>query len=221
MQIRRRFAAVFAALAACAGVAEARAVLSPAPADGTVEPLPSGHALVVRGPIGAEFESRFRAALKQYPQARVVIASGPGGMRGPALRVAALINERGMTVRVAGRCASACALLWASAQSREMTPASRLGLHRSRLPESVVLPAPVERHLVARNDRQTDRVLREAGFSDYLIAQGNRAPPTSMSWFTPVELQREGVPFTLLERRTAAALQLAVSPADPMRSTQQ
>ncbi|MFC0677128.1 hypothetical protein ACFFGH_04565 [Lysobacter korlensis] len=222
MAIRHRFATSLMALIACLGGANAHAMPTETLADGTILVRPAEQALVVSGPIGTNFEAHFRAALKRYPQAQVVIVRGPGGMRGPALRVAELINSRGMTVRISGRCASACALLWASSRSREMTPTSKLGLHRSRLPDSVMLPAPIEQRLVARNDRETDRVLRDAGFSLQLIAQGNRASPTSMSWFTPVELQRNGVPFTLLGNPLpGAAVHLAANATVTTQPTQQ
>lgn len=190
-------AAVVAGLLAAAGAASAAGTATSAPAGTVVVPLPAEHALLVTGPIGPDFEPRIRASLARHPDTSVVIVSSPGGVRYQALRAAELINAHGLTVRIAGHCASACALLWAAAESREMTPDSKLGLHGSRLTVPVPLPEGVTRQITARNDRQTDAVLRGAGFPQSIIAAGGRTPPTSMSWFGPVELSHGGVPFTL------------------------
>lgn len=170
-----------------------------------IAPLPAERALLVTGPIGADFEANVRASLARHPDTGVIVMRSPGGVRHQALKVADLVNARGLTVRIDGRCASACALLWAAAHSREMTAGSKLGLHGSRLNVPLPLPDAVEARIVARNDRQTDEVLRGAGFPAAIIAEGGRTPPTSMSWFAPLELQRGGVPFTLRDRATPRA----------------
>lgn len=185
------------------GAAAASGVSDPARRGAAIAPLASGQALLATGPIGPGFAPRLRELLDAYPESNVLIVRGPGGMRHQALEAAELVNERGLTVRVAGRCASACALLWAAAKSREMTPGSRLGLHASRLTLPVPLPGLLTRRIVARNDRQTDAVLRRAGFPAHIIAEGGRTPPTSMSWFDPLELQHGGVPFTLRDEPAA------------------
>lgn len=164
-----------------------------------VEAMPAEHALRISGVIGTHFESDVRRALDANPGVRRLVVSGPGGMRAQALHVADIANARGITVRVSGRCASACALLWAAARSREMTYDSGLGLHRSGLDPALALPDGVRTMLMARNDRQTDDVLRQAGFPERVIAAGATTPPTSMSWFSPYELRTGGVPFELLD----------------------
>ena len=138
--------------------------------------------------------------LSRYPDTRVLVVQSPGGMRWQALELADLLNARGITVRVDGRCASACALLWAAADSREMEVGSRLGLHSSRLPTPLPLPATVRQWIAAFNDRRTDRVLRDAGFPERVIEQGSRTPPTSMSWFDSADLRAGDVPFVLRDR---------------------
>jgi hypothetical protein len=164
-----------------------------------IEPVAAEHALRISGVVGARFEADVRRALDADPSVRRLVISGPGGMRAQALRVAELANARGLTVRVAGRCASACALLWAASKSREMTYDSGLGLHRSGLDPALALPDGVRSMLMARNDRQTDDVLRQAGFPERVIAAGAATPATSMSWFSPYELRTGGVPFELVD----------------------
>jgi hypothetical protein len=159
--------------------------------------VPSGHALRVDGRFGPDLAARVRERLDRQPDTRVLLVSSPGGLRWQALQLAELVNARGITVRIAGRCASACALLWAAADAREMTAGSRLGLHRSRLGTPWPLPSVVRELIVAWNDRKTERVLRSAGFPEPVIEQRSRTPPTAMSWFAAAELLLQGVPFTL------------------------
>jgi len=201
-------AAVAAALA-IAGCPRA-ALAGDAIVDAVVRFLPYEQAIRVEGAIGPRFDTDVRAVLEANPDARHIVITSPGGMRAPAMRVAELANARGLTVRISGRCASACALLWAAAQRREMTYDGGLGLHRSGLDASLGLPDALRRKIMARNDRQTDDVLRRAGFPERVIAVGAATPADSMSWFSPYELQTGGVPFVLLDGAGhAAALDVA------------
>lgn len=179
--------AVFAPLPAAAGAAgQAR-----------IESMPSARVLRVDGRFGPDLAARVRERLDRHPDTRVLLVSSPGGVRWQALKLAHLVNERGIAVRATGSCASACALLWAAADARELAAGARLGLHRSRLPTSLPLPSAVRRLIVAWNDRKTERVLRAAGFPEHMIEQRSHTPPTAMSWFAPAELELQGVPFTL------------------------
>ena len=197
--MKRALVAATAALVLAAGGANAAGVVDAELPATAIETVPAEHALRISGLIGARFEADLRRALDGHPDVRRLIVTGPGGMRAQALRVAELANARGLTVRIAGRCASACALLWAAAKSREMTFDSGVGLHRSALDPSLALPDAVRESLMARNDRQTDDVLRQAGFPERVIAAGAATPATSMSWFSPYELRTGGVPFQLLD----------------------
>ena len=190
-----------AAGAALLLLAAARAFAQPAGSDtdAAVHADPDAGVLHVTGPIGPRFERDVRAALRRHRGLRRIDIASPGGLRAPALRIGALANARRITVRVDGRCASACVLLWATADAREITARSRIGLHGSTLDPDLALPAVVRRQLVARNDRETDAVLLRAGFPEDVVARGAATPPTTMAWFTPGELHHRGVPFALLE----------------------
>lgn len=199
--MNRVLVAATAALLLAAGGVRAAGIPDVDVDNAIVEMLPAEQALRIDGIIGARFENDVKRALDTHPGVRRLIVTGPGGMRAQALRVAELANARGLTVRVAGRCASACALLWAASKLREMTYDSGLGLHRSGLDPSLALPTGVREMLMARNDRQTDDVLRQAGFPERVIAAGAATPATSMSWFSPYELRTGGVPFDLVDGR--------------------
>lgn len=203
--MKRFLAAAHLLLLLATGAACAADVVDVDSDNATVEAVPGDHAIRVSGVIGQRFESDVRAALDRNPETQRLIISGPGGMRAQALRVAELANQRGLAVRVSGRCASACALMWAAANTREMTFDSGLGLHRSALDPSLALPDLVREKIMARNDRQTDDVLRHAGFPEHMIAVGASTPASSMSWFSPYELKTGGVPFVLLDTSGHAA----------------
>lgn len=203
----RRLSAVLAAVLLLPTAALAAGAATPSrayPSDATVEYVATEQAVRVRGPIGPRFEPQLRAMLDAHPDAQRVVVQSPGGMRRQALRAAALLNERGLPVRIAGRCASACALLWAAVDVREMTAGSRLGLHRSKLVGPLVFPDAIAQQINAHNDRETDEVLRKAGFPERVVAAGSATPPSSMSWFAADELRREGVPFVLHEAAARA-----------------
>lgn len=197
--VNRALVAATAALAIAAGGVRAAETPDVGVDNATVEAVPTERALRISGVIGMRFEADVRRALETHPGTQRLIVSGPGGMRAQALRVAELANAQRLTVRVAGRCASACALLWAAATSREMTYDSGLGLHRSGLDPALALPDGLRATLMARNDRQTDDVLRHAGFPERVIAAGAATPASSMTWFSPYELRTGGVPFNLVD----------------------
>jgi hypothetical protein len=218
--VNRALVAATAAFLMAAGVARADQTADVGTDNATVQPVPGEPALRISGVIGQRLEADVRRALAAAPEVRRLDISGPGGMRAQALHVADLANARGLTVRVTGRCASACALLWAAARTREMTYDAGLGLHRSGLDPSLGLPEGVRAMLIARNDRQTDDVLRQAGFPERVIAAGAATPATSMSWFSPYELRTGGVPFQLvdgtgrtasLDRRTGRVVSRAMA----------
>ncbi|HZH42714.1 MAG TPA: hypothetical protein VEY50_01330, partial [Lysobacter sp.] len=174
---------------------------------------PDGEVLHVGGVIGPRFEADIRKALRRHRGTRALVIDSPGGLRAQAFKVARLVNARGLTVRVERRCASACVLLWAQARSREMAPGARLGLHRSSLETALPIPAALRAELMRRNDRDTDAVLRQAGFPERIVALGAATPPTTMHWFAADELQREGVPFALLEAGPSPAQPIAANAA--------
>lgn len=211
MHIRRRAAiAVVFGLSMLAGAAVAAGGPDTThDRQAVIAAVPEAGALRVSGRIGPQLASRVRDWLDRHPDTRVLLVRSPGGVRWQALQLAELVNERGITVRAVERCASACALLWAAADAREMAAGSRLGLHRSRLPTSLPLPSVLRGLIVAYNDRKTERVLRAAGFPERLIEQRSQTAPTAMSWFDTEQLHREGVPFTLHEPPAEPAAELS------------
>jgi hypothetical protein len=157
--------------------------------------LPGEGALQVTGRIGPRFAASVQAALDAHPDTRVLVVRSRGGLLHEARKVAALLNARRIAIRADGRCASACAVLWAATDAREMTADARLGLHRSKWP--VPLPAPLRAFAEKRSDRANVRTFLDAGFSAALARRAAETPSSSMYWIGALELQQERVSFAL------------------------
>lgn len=160
---------------------------------------PRGHFMAL-GRITIGFEDELHLKIAQNPKLKRIYIESPGGLTLEAKRAARLLNEHNISVRVAGKCASACVHLWAAADRRELTSSARLGLHAGRPKKEA--PGPLE--LVAAPARQkiADDMLRHAGFSDVLIAKARQIPHESILWLTPAELSAAGARFTLIEPAT-------------------
>ena len=165
----------------------------------SVRYVPSQAAILIVGPFGEGLAAEVRHLLRVNPDARLVIVASNGGMRAQAIEVAKMLNERKITTRIFGRCASACALLWASTERREMTEASSLGLHKSHL--AGLLPQAIEKRIARANDNEDAAALRAAGFPTRLISARDATSADEVTWFSASELKRDGVQFTLLESR--------------------
>lgn len=160
-----------------------------------ITPVPDANALRVTGSIEPGFSDTVQAALMAHPQARVLIVHSRGGLLHEARKLAAVLNARGVAIRAEGRCASACAVLWAATDARELTRDARLGLHRSKW--SVSLPALLRAWWERRSDRANVRTFLDAGFSPALASRAAQTPSSSMYWVDARELQRERVSFAL------------------------
>jgi len=160
-----------------------------------ITPVPQANALRVSGSIEAGFADRVQAELVSHPGTRVLIVHSRGGLLSEARRLAAVLNARRIAIRAEGRCASACAVLWAATDARELTTDARLGLHRSKW--SVLLPAPLRAWVERRNDRANVRTFIAAGFPPALASRAARTPSSSMYWVDAQELQRERVAFEM------------------------
>jgi hypothetical protein len=160
-----------------------------------ITPVPQAHALHVTGSIEPGFSQQVQAALAAHPDTRVLIVRSRGGLLHEARLLAAVLNAHGIAIRAEGRCASACAVLWAATDARELTADARLGLHRSKW--SVPLPRVLRAMVERRNDRANVRTFLDAGFSPALALRAAQTPSSSMYWVDASELRRERVAFAL------------------------
>ena len=160
---------------------------------------PNQPVAMVTGQIDGDFSDRLARLLDANPQVRAVEIESLGGLSTQAYQAAQALNQRSVAVRVRGRCASACAYLWASADSRALVDGARIGLHAPRPAKE---PPRLLRSLVKRrNSRLEYEALSGAGFPDNLIAKARSTPPESMLWLTPEELREAGVEFQVAPSR--------------------
>jgi ATP-dependent protease ClpP protease subunit len=160
--------------------------------------FPPDQRIIFTGPIGRRFDKQLSASLARFPNTQLMVINSKGGMVNPSLRAADLINSHNLRLRVHGECASACALFWALAKSREITSSSRIGLHSNRL--GGLLPSGVENIFVERNNRKASDILRGAGFPEKIINKGIATPSNTAYWLDANELKRSGVVCTVIDK---------------------
>jgi len=179
------------------GCACVLAIAGPARAAASFEivPVPQAHALRVTGSIEAGFSQQVQAALAEHPETRLLIVRSRGGLLHEARLLAAVLNAHRIAIRAEGRCASACAVLWAATDARELSADARLGLHRSRW--SVRLPKMLRAIIERRSDRANVRTFLDAGFSPALALRAAQTPSSSMYWVDARELERQRVAFAV------------------------
>lgn len=106
------------------------ALAAPAPAL-TLET--EGRFLVASGEVGNDLGA-FRQALDDHRIDTVVFVNSPGGDLWTGMRIGRLIADRGLATVVAGRCLSACAIMFVGGRERRFADAFRntpayLGIH--------------------------------------------------------------------------------------------
>ena len=158
-----------------------------------VEPLGK---FMVFGRLTDGFEAEMQLAIARNPKLKRVEIDSLGGLQLEARRTAKLLNEHNISIRVAGKCASACVFLWAASNQRELMTTSRLGIHAGRPTKKA--PGPLEVLASLAREKIGDDMLRHAGFPDQLIDKSHEVPNNSILWLTPTELATAGVKFTLM-----------------------
>lgn len=186
--------------------------------DASVSAMAGDSVLYVSGVIGPNFERDVATAIALQRGIRRIVIDSPGGLRAQALRVGALAERLGIAVRIDGQCASACVLLWATADRREITAGSRIGLHRSSLADDLPIDAATRERLMRRNDDETIAVLRDARFPAPIVHAAASTPAHAMTWFDASELAALGAPFAAVAAaRHAPQASDGTSPAHVMR----
>ena len=138
-----------------------------------IEVSPDGRRLVVDGPLGGGTAARVQALLAASPQVRLVTLHSAAGRLNEALRIAALVQQRGLATRAQGRCDDVCPLVFLAGSRRQLAPGARLGLHR--LSAGLANPpyqALVNRELAAR--------WASAGLTRHLVTKTLATPPGAL-----------------------------------------
>jgi hypothetical protein len=180
-----------------------------------IGPAPQIGQVLVIGTIDRAFSARLETALDSSESLRTVQIESGGGLESQAYQATRLLNSRGITVSVIGRCASACALLWAGAEKRELRRGGLIGLHASRPAHQ--LPGVLQAYARERRVQLATGALRHAGFPEQLITRGLSVPHESVLWLGVDELRAAGVQFVPTERKSPVN---SSKPKSPRRSTQ-
>lgn len=150
------------------------------------------------GGMGRSFDGAVASALRRFPESkRLVVILSPGGSTNAAVRTAKLLNRHGVAVSIEGDCASACALLWALADSRQSMPRARIGLHAGRPVER--MPAWLHGVAEKRNRERFEIALRNAGFPQDAISHGMATMHDRIDWIDATTMRSIGVKFDWVE----------------------
>lgn len=144
----------------------------------------TGQALRLNGPIGLGDGRRLAQALQaRPPESRLLELSSPGGRWHDAQQLAAALQGQGWTLRVAGPCHNACALLLRAGQRRQALPEAQIGFNRAGTEQA----SPLVRVLARRRLAQQ---LAEAGLEPIFVLKALSMPSTQLWQLQPDELDR-------------------------------
>jgi hypothetical protein len=155
--------------------AQARSIL--AELRGELPPMTikaQGDRLVAEGAIFSGSAAVLERRLAEHPNVRVIELSSPGGYVKEAVRMANMIEKRGLDTLIRRECRSACVELFAAGTRRLMHKDAIVGLH------SVWTTAPGADDLVQKANRDfADRLYRK-GVEPRFLMVGTRTPGDDM-----------------------------------------
>lgn len=186
---------IAAAMAALVTAAEqligARVAYAVGPYRYTVELLPGGREIEVRGGIAFGLTRDVEQLLATHPRVRRIRLNSGGGALSEAQRLRALIATRRLDTITTTGCASACVSAYVGGRFRILARGARLGVHLPRNWQ------PLNRGAVNPAMAAELAFLRQAGLPDWFIAEWIQTG--SRMWFPPEEaLRRAGVVTTII-----------------------
>jgi hypothetical protein len=139
-------------------------------------------ALVMTGIIGRGSYRQFRRAVARS-EPDVIVLSGPGGILGEALRIADEVRRRGIATMVGpdSICASACAIVFLSGQTKFMGAGARVGLHAASFANGRADPEATD--IMAS-------YLRGVGVPRNVLRRMAATSPSDIRWLTRAERRR-------------------------------
>lgn len=138
----------------------------------------NGQALVFTGEVTFGLTKAIRAQLQRNPRVTQLQLTSPGGHIYEARGVAKLIQAQGLATYASGLCASACTLIFAAGERRQLGPEGQLGFHGYTLEIFGGLP-------------QIDLMAEQQKDRKFLISQGIHADFTDKIYATaPTDLWR-------------------------------
>lgn len=138
-----------------------------------------GTELEITGGIKYGLVDDFRRVISASPRIRVVHLDSIGGRIGEAEKLRKEISRRGLITYVAGRCASACTLVYAGGRERWILSSSKLGYHSPSFPG---MTSGDKASMV----NEWEVAFKEAGISHDIIAKGLSVPSNDM-WYPTIQ----------------------------------
>lgn len=121
-----------------------------------------------------------------------------GGEITAAREIGRLLQERGLPVRIAGPCASACVDIWALAEQRQISPAAMIGLHQPHSGDMTQGGFLNRLALGAKRD-ESIKLLVAVGFPRDVVEDALNEPSRKISWFNTAQLVSLGVQVKVVD----------------------
>lgn len=169
----------------------------------------NGEVIEFRGGLRLGSALALQRALADLPGAKVLKIDSPGGRINEALKIMALVHERGLDTYASQRCMSAATLVLTAGKARGAEPGARIGFHACKSPSAKG----------TAGDASVMGGLVSAGVAEAFVHQVLAVPPSQMWFPTPEEMLRAGVlnsygvfPPGLLAKTNAPVTLLPVKP---------
>ncbi len=130
--------------------------------------------IVATGDITPHSAELFERVVRANPQYPVVELESLGGLVRDAERIAALVQDRGLSTVSMQVCASACTLIFVAGKQRFLGPNARFGFHRSGYPGMPLNTPP------SLEDQRHAQTLRGAGVAEDFIRRELATPHQSI-----------------------------------------
>jgi hypothetical protein len=126
------------------------------------------------GPINSGSAARLATLLEQHPNVRVIELASPGGRVRDSVRMAKIIEERGLDTLIRRECHSACVTVFAAGTHRVMHKNAVIGLH------SAWSPLSDDADMIEKANREFAEHLHRQGVEPRFPMVGNRTPGDEM-----------------------------------------
>lgn len=179
----------------------------------TAERLTDGRvAIHMRGIIEYGDQVKAAAARQAAPTASLFLLNSPGGNVFSSIEIGRL-NTLPAEVRTGEECASACAMIWASARERYIEPGAMVGFH------GVSRTVNGSEQLEPQMNAEVAAYYSRLGFSEEAIRIMTSAPPTGMRWINDLDAAH-GIAFAPRQTTSGTPISTAPAPRDtPQQAT--
>jgi ATP-dependent protease ClpP protease subunit len=146
----------------------------------TLEVLPSGNEIEIRGGIQAGSAAKLSALLESAPHIKTLHINSLGGRSGEARQMVKLISKRGLDTYVSDECASAGAYIFLAGKNRFANRNAKIGFH------SASLPGLIADDMKDANT-EIQEILQKVGSSKSFIEKAINTPANEM-WYPEMDM---------------------------------